>query len=193
MELPGRGDGTQPLTRATAALGLYTCFALLGILIAGLRGDWDIYFLAGVTSPAQMVLSPIVGLVVGLAVVFFTRLSVHRFDWARHLHRVFRGLLHGSTARDVFILAGASAVGEEILFRGALQPWIGLWPTAIIFSLLHIGPGLRFLAWTALALAMGLVFGLMARWLGDLSGSIVAHFVINLLNIDYILRVELPE
>jgi membrane protease YdiL (CAAX protease family) len=37
-----------------------------------------------------------------------------------------------------FLLAATAAVGEEIAFRGALQPVFGLWPTAIIFAFTHI-------------------------------------------------------
>lgn len=40
------------------------------------------------------------------------------------------------------LLALASGVGEELLFRGALQPVLGLWFTAVIFALLHIQYGL---------------------------------------------------
>ncbi|MBN2304887.1 MAG: CPBP family intramembrane metalloprotease [Anaerolineae bacterium] len=36
-----------------------------------------------------------------------------------------------------FLLAATAAVGEEIAFRGALQPVFGFWPTAIIFALTH--------------------------------------------------------
>lgn len=37
-----------------------------------------------------------------------------------------------------FLLAVSAAVGEEIAFRGALQPVFGLWPTAILFALIHL-------------------------------------------------------
>jgi membrane protease YdiL (CAAX protease family) len=140
-----------------------------------------------------MVLSPVVGVALGLAVVFLTRLAVHRFDWARQLHRSFRGLLGNLSARDVFILALASSIGEELLFRGALLPWIGLVPSAVVFALLHVGPGARFLPWTLSAFVAGLIFGLLFQELGDLGAPIAAHFTINYLNLGYIVRVELPE
>jgi membrane protease YdiL (CAAX protease family) len=162
------------------------------VVIGGARGDWDIYRVAGVSTTWKLLLSPVIGVALGLLVVFLTRLSVHRFDWARRLHRDFRGLLGHLHARDVFILAVASSVGEELLFRGALQPWWGLLPAAGVFALLHIGPGLRFLSWTFSALVIGLVFGSLAAWLGDLGAPIAAHFVINFMNLDYITRVELP-
>jgi membrane protease YdiL (CAAX protease family) len=72
--------------------------------------------------------------------------------------------------------------------RGALQPWIGIWPQALLFALLHIGPGRRYLPWTAWALAVGAGFGYLAQATGDLGGPIVAHFTINFLNLRYIAR-----
>ena len=37
----------------------------------------------------------------------------------------------------IVIISIAAGVGEEILFRGCLQPMLGLWPVAVIFVLLH--------------------------------------------------------
>ena len=121
-----------------------------------------------------------------------SRLATHRFVWARNLHRSCRSLLGRLTGREILVLALASSVGEELLFRGALQPVLGLWLQALVFALLHIGPGWRFVPWTAWAFVMGLCFGLLFQWTGDLGGPIVAHFTINFLNLHYISRVELP-
>jgi membrane protease YdiL (CAAX protease family) len=190
MEL-GRPQAPQ-YSRATLIMGLYSVLGLVAVLIGFLRGRVDIYRLPHAT-PLRMLLSPVVGIAFGLLVVFVTRLAVHRFEWARNLHRSFRGLLGNLHARDIFILALASSVGEELLFRGALLPWIGLIPSAAVFALLHIGPGLKYLPWTASALVAGLLFGVMFQELGDLGGPIAAHFTINYLNLGYIVRVELPE
>ncbi len=190
MELSDRRRG--PATRNELIVGLYAGLGVLAFVIGAIRGDWDIYRVAGVSTTWKLLLSPLVGVALGLSVVFMTRLSVHRFDWARRLHRDFRGLLGHLTARDVFILALASSFGEELLFRGALQPWWGLLPSAVVFALLHVGPGTRFLPWTLSALVIGLVFGGLSAYLGDLGAPIAAHFIINFMNLDYITRVELP-
>ncbi len=155
------------------------------------RGDADVY------SPYQRAawwhwLSPVLGLVLGLLVVLASRQAVARLGWARSLHRDFRALLGDVSSREIVILAVASAVGEEVLFRGALQPWLGLGPQAGLFALLHVGPSRRFLPWTVWALVMGLALGAMVEVTGDLGGAIVAHFTINFLNLHYIARVELP-
>jgi membrane protease YdiL (CAAX protease family) len=182
----------QRTSRAGLILALYGGLAALALLIGALRGDPDVYRLPHSTT-LRLILSPLLGVAIGLVVVFLTRLAVHRFDWARQLHRSFRGLLGNLHARDIFILAVASSVGEELLFRGALLPWVGLLAQAVIFALLHVGPGLRYLPWTASALVMGLALGLLHQEMGDLGGPIAAHFTINYLNLGYIVRVELPE
>jgi membrane protease YdiL (CAAX protease family) len=191
MEL-GRPPRAPQYSRATLIVGLYSALAIVALVIGGVRGRFDIYRLPH-STPLLMVISPLAGIALGLLVVFVTRLAVHRFEWARALHRSFRGLLGNLHARDIFILAVASSVGEELLFRGALVPWIGIVPSAVVFALLHIGPGVKYLPWTASALVAGLIFGAMFRELGDLGGPIAAHFTINYLNLGYIVRVELPE
>jgi membrane protease YdiL (CAAX protease family) len=179
-------------SKAALIGGLYATLALVALLIGALRGDVDIYRLAS-SEPWKLAFSPALGVVVGLGLVFASRLCVHRFDWARRLHRDFRGLLGNLSARDVFVLAAASSVGEELLFRGALLPWIGLVPSTVVFAALHVGPGVRFLPWTASAFLVGLLFGGLYVLLGDLGAPIAAHFTINYLNLGYIVRVELPS
>jgi len=56
------------------------------------------------------------------------------------------------------ILALAAGIGEEILFRGALQPVLGLWMTAVLFALVHVQYGL-FTPATLALLIIGLALG----------------------------------
>jgi hypothetical protein len=180
------------MTPAGLIMALYGSLALIAILVSAARGDIDIYRIEGTSTGILLALSPLIGLALGLAIVFLSRLAVHRFDWARHLHSDFRSILGPLTSREILILALASSVGEELLFRGALQPITGVWAQAIIFALLHIGPGLRFLPWTASAFALGLGFGFLFELTGDLGAPIVAHFAINYMNLHFIARFELP-
>lgn len=181
------------MTRAGLILALYGSLALAAILISAARGDVDIYRIEGISTPLFMALSPIIGLALGLVVVFMSRLAVHRFDWARRLHNDFRQILGKLSYKEILVLALASSIGEELLFRGALQPIVGVWAQAIVFALLHIGPGLRFLPWTASALVIGLLFGFIFQLTGDLGGPIVAHFAINYMNLHFIARFQVPE
>ena len=174
-------------------LGLYGGMALLAVLVSAWRGDADVYRLDETRPALHLLVSPLLGLVAGLAVVAGSRLAVARWEWARVLHQSFRDLLGPLTAREIAILAGASAVGEELIFRGALQPWVGIWPQAVVFALLHIGPGRRFVPWTLWAFAVGVGFGYLADATGDLGGPIAAHFTINFLNLRYIARNDPPR
>ena len=180
------------MSRAGLILSLYGSLALLALLVSAGRDDIDIYRIEGRSTSLFLALSPLIGLAVALAVVALSRFTVHRFEWARRLHTDFRSLLGPLSGREILILAVASAVGEELLFRGALQPMIGIWPQAVVFALLHIGPGTRFLPWTLSAFAVGLVFGWLFQATGDLGGPIVAHFAINFMNLHFIARFDAP-
>jgi len=181
-----------PMTRAGLILGLYGALALMAILISAGRADVDIYRISGTSTHGLLLVSPFLGIALGLAVVGLSRLATRRYAWAKRLHRDFRSLLGPLSTKEILVLAVASAIGEELLFRGALQPWIGLWPQAVIFAALHVGPGARFLPWTASALVLGVAFGYMFSLTGDLGGPIAAHFTINYLNLQFIARVEIP-
>ena len=191
MQLPSQ-NREPAMSRGGLIVALYGSLALIAILVSAARDDMNIYRIDGTSTPLLLALSPLIGLALGLAVVFLSRLAVHRFDWARRLHNDFRGLLGRLTQREILVLAVASSVGEELLFRGALQPIIGVWPQAMVFALLHIGPGWRFLPWTLSAFVMGLLFGWIFALTGDLGAPIVAHFAINYMNLQFIARFELP-
>jgi membrane protease YdiL (CAAX protease family) len=181
-----------PLSRATLVIGLYGAMGIVAFLVAAGRGDPDLYRLGGHPAGWQLAAAPGFGIALGLAVVGLTRLATRHFQWARDLHASFRDLLGPLTVREIVILALASSVGEELLFRGALGPWLGVWLQAAVFALLHVGPGRRFLPWTASAFGLGLAFGLLAKWTGNLGGPIAAHFVINFLNLRYIVAEPVP-
>lgn len=84
---------------------------------------------------------------------------------------------------SVLIVAVLPAIGEELLFRGVLQPQLERWfrrphlaiiITALVFSIIHFQfEGLlpRF--------ALGIVLGYLAWWSRSLWPAIVAHFAFN--------------
>jgi uncharacterized protein len=162
--------------------------ALVGLLIAAGRGSPDLYRLAPAVEPWLLAVGPAIGFGFGVGIVGLTRLATKHLQWARDLHASFRDLLGPLSGREIVILALASSIGEELLFRGALLPWFGAWIQAIVFALLHVGPGKRFLPWTLSALVLGIAFGWLAIWTGNLGAPIAAHFAINFLNLRYIVR-----
>jgi len=81
-----------------------------------------------------------------------------------------------STLGLAFVLAVTAAVGEEIAYRGALQPVFGLWPTAIVFALTHAQYTLT-PAWLII-LGVAIVFGWLRQQYGT-GAAMLAHFVYN--------------
>lgn len=137
-------------------------------------------------EPARHTYSVMMGLTVGALIVMSTRLSVARFEWARRLHRELRPVARVMSTSGIVVLALMSALGEELLFRGLLQPWIGLVLQALVFGFLHQVRGPSRWVWMAWATAVGLVLGLMFQITGSLLGPIAAHALVNGLNLAYL-------
>lgn len=126
------------------------------------------------------------GLVFGLFVVLLSRVTVARFEWARRLHLELRPFALGLDRTGIIVLALLSSAGEELLFRGLLQPWMGLVPQAVLFGLVHQMPGPSRWIWVTWALAVGLVLGALFELTGSLLGPIAAHALVNGLNLSFL-------
>lgn len=130
--------------------------------------------------------STALGLAVALLVIGGTRLTVQRYAWAKRLHLDLRPMAHGLSLLHIVLIAFFSSLGEELLFRGLLQPWIGVLPTAVVFGFCHQMPGPARWVWVCWATAVGLAFGVIFAATGSLIGAIVAHAVINAVNLTYL-------
>jgi membrane protease YdiL (CAAX protease family) len=129
-----------------------------------------------------------VGLAFGALIVMLTRVLVPRISWARALHRQLRPVAAGISLTGIAVLAVLSAVGEELFFRGLLQPWMGLVPQALLFGLAHQVPGPSRWVWICWATAVGLALGAIFELTGSLAGPLAAHALINGLNLAYLKR-----
>lgn len=67
---------------------------------------------------------------------------------------------------------------EELLFRGALQPWLGILPAAILFTLVHFSYYKRPLM-MLYVLCSGLWLGLIYHWSGSVWVCTLAHAAMN--------------
>ena len=131
------------------------------------------------------------GLLLAAAVILVSDVVMRRrlLHWFAVEVRTLLGPVDWSTALYLALLSG---VGEEILFRGVMQPAIGYVATSLIFGLVHIGPDRRYLVWTAFAVVMGVLLGGTLLITGSLVGPLVAHVLINAVNLRRIGRLELP-
>ena len=136
----------------------------------------------------RIAVSLALGLAVGIAVVWLTPVLVERYEWAKALQRELRPIVDEASPRDVTWLAISSGLAEELFFRGAMQPVLGLWLTSLIFGAVHVGPKRVFVAWGVWAFVMGMILGAIFLLTGVLWGSVLAHVWINQRNLRYMRR-----
>jgi membrane protease YdiL (CAAX protease family) len=93
------------------------------------------------------------------------------------LERVLESMSSNVTNPFVALVLGFSAgIGEEILFRGAIQPRLGIFFTAFLFAIVHTQYGFSF--GTLSILLIGLVFGYQRRYMNT-TAAIVTHGAYN--------------
>ena len=97
-------------------------------------------------------------------------------------------MLAGVPLSHAIALALLSGFGEELFFRGALQPRVGWFVASLLFGLVHVGPGRDFLLWTAFAILAGALFGGLFLATGNLAAPIAAHVVVNAVNLPILAR-----
>ena len=84
------------------------------------------------------------------------------------------------------LLALASGFAEELLFRGALWPHLGLAGTSLLFGLVHMLPRRALALYPVFAALVGVVFGLVRSGTGSVVAAMVAHAVVNGLNLTWL-------
>lgn len=97
------------------------------------------------------------------------------------VEKVVKELFRDCRWFELALISLAAGIGEEILFRGALQPlaikwtvpWIGITVVALLFGLAHAITPTYFVA----ATIIGFYFGWLAWQYEDLIAPIVAHAV----------------
>ncbi|MFB5082918.1 P1 family peptidase [Symbiobacterium thermophilum] len=174
------------------------------------RARWRLFLLVGVAAPAAMgagglLLARLVtgrfpdllrlpsgqatlaGLVAGgasLALVgLLSRLSGRLEDALRRTGtRAGEEVLQSLGYPLMVALVTTSAIGEELLFRGGLQPLVGLLPAAFLFGFSHGGWVRDNWAYAAVAALSGTLFGAAYALTGDLWAPAIGHSVHNVLS-----------
>lgn len=96
--------------------------------------------------------------------------------------------LEGIGRGDAILLALASGLAEEMLFRGALQPVVGLFWASLIFGACHFLPRRELALWSVFAVLIGFAFGWLYEWTGHLAAPVVAHTIVNGVNLPRLAR-----
>jgi membrane protease YdiL (CAAX protease family) len=109
--------------------------------------------------------------------------SERRTRWGRRLAEELAGALGPLSPAACLALAAASGVAEEALFRGALQPRVGLVMASLLFGLSHVPATRALRPWTALAVVLGLGLGVLFEATGSLAAPVAAHVGVNVVGL----------
>lgn len=118
--------------------------------------------------------TPILILAEGLISLLLTLTNPEQLALLEEVNNAFLGDL--DSLPEWLILGLASGIGEEILFRGAIQPAFGLIPTAALFAVMHTQYG--FSPLMLFIFLLGLILGLIRQRYSTTS-AILVHFTYN--------------
>ncbi|MFO7849517.1 MAG: CPBP family intramembrane glutamic endopeptidase, partial [Spirochaetia bacterium] len=105
---------------------------------------------------------------------------------ARRMFRAMEDALGGIGYCGAAILAASSALGEEMFFRGAVQPSLGILAASLLFALSHFPIRKELLLWPFYALIMGLILGTLRNLGGDIWSAVLLHFLVNFFGLVFI-------
>lgn len=152
---------------------------LIGLLLAyffiiGEERSWgDFFAFPGTLSSLWYGFGIGIGIIL-LEVVLNALLPDDEFDDGGINEKIFRNLGYF----HIFFVTFLVAFTEEVLFRGVIQEFIGLWWASIIFTVIHV----RYLKKWIMVLVVFLIslaFGWIYQVTGSLWTSILSHFLVD--------------
>lgn len=183
----------SPLLAAVAFEGALIPLALGLALLFGVQ-PW-----AALRASPETVLLAVLATVPPLAALALTiRL---RPAWLRELDAALRDLVHtlfrGHGRLAVLLVAALAGIGEELLFRGAIQAWLvdfggpvsGVVLGSLIFGLAHYVTNAYFVA----ASVMGLYLGVLYQLSGNLLLPALVHALYDWIALEYLLSRSPPS
>ncbi len=172
-------------------LGIFTLFGFGGIGLAILYFGHDISplsFLASGTSLNKQILwGSLYGISAAIAAIALISSPLFADEM-----QFFRTLVYklAPTYYHAVFYSLCAGIGEELLFRGGIQPYLGIWLTSVIFILLHgyINPFNFVLTlygcfMILISAGLGYLFEIYGIW-----SSIVAHFLFDLVMFVFLIR-----
>ena len=130
--------------------------------------------------PRQVLEGAAAGAILGsAAVVWFLRAAIFEAGRAAAREALASAPL---TRADVTLMSFAAGIGEELLFRGAVQPLIGVGLTSVVFTAVHYWVPLRGVAracYAGFVFAVSVVLGFLCQRTGILA-AMTAHTTVDL-------------
>jgi membrane protease YdiL (CAAX protease family) len=175
----------QPVDLVRLGLWFYGGMAFVAVVWrAGIYGEPMFY--TSVEAEAQgvsLISNGLLGLLVGACVVGISYVFTKLTGWGDRLARELARAIGPMSVPDALLMAAASGFSEELLFRGAVQPRMGLLAASVLFGAMHFVPRREMLPWTGFAIVVGLVLGWIFESTGNLVAPMVAHAVVNAVNL----------
>ena len=141
------------------------------------RLNWRLFFHP---APKYLLLDLLLGVGMALCIIILSRFASQNFLWGQLLEKEFRQVLTPLNFKEILAISGMSGFVEELFFRGALQPMIGIIPCSLLFGVVHFVPKREFVPWSFYAIFAGFALGSLYEISRDLCPSIVAHVLVNL-------------
>lgn len=141
----------------------------------------------GFSIPYQLIIGVLAGSGAAMIIVFFsgrTPMKEVLNDFA-----VFRIIANTQfTSFDRLQVSFFAGVGEELLFRGAIQPLLGIWITSFLFIAIHGYVSFRsagHILFTLLLFGLSMMLGVLFETAG-LTSAITAHAVYDWLMLQWV-------
>lgn len=176
------GAEFNPLPSVWVQNVVFILMALIGVGLLARRTLPGALNRLGIVAPTapQAILGVLAGVIMAPAVIFIeygaSLLGLGADPDVARLTEQLIGPLTTSAA-GILTLGLAAALGEESIFRGALQPKFGLVLTTLLFALLHSQYGFSFS--TVAVFGVGLVLG-MLRLRANTTTAMITHAVYNM-------------
>ena len=163
-------------------LGLVTLFGFSALGALLITWFHDFTFLSMLSGGPhwtyQVFRGSIFGVISALCLIWLVQ-----FPILRQPREFFTQLIRqaGLRMHDLLFLSLAAGIGEEILFRAAIQPFLGIWLTALIFVALHgyLNPfDLNMSLYGVLLIVVSAGMGYLFEHIG-IYAAISAHFFID--------------
>lgn len=189
---PGGAGAEPPEEGRFVRLGLVFYGLMAGAAVVWRVGFYHepLFFLGSGDAAAGISWGRDVGLGAACAAILIgaSDWTTRRTSWGEELARAMGRALGRLSVPNAVLLAIASGFAEEAFFRGALQPRVGLLLASLLFGCVHFVPQRAFLPWTVFAILAGLLFGALLSWTGNLVAPIVAHTLVNAVNLPLLVR-----
>jgi CAAX protease family protein len=162
-------------------------FSIVGILIIETFHDFTLEQVVDFGSPwpYQVLRGLVFGTIAAACMIWMIGTSL-----LAEARNFFSGLISEANLKlpDLIFLSLAAGIGEEILFRAALQPFLGIWLTALIFVALHgyLNPmNLQMSIYGVLMVIISAGLGYLFEFIG-IFAAMSAHFIIDLILFIYL-------